>query len=69
MWRPQVNTAQRSFISRLPTAFVLLLISMSTLKKKKKKKVGGGRVPYKIVDFRLLLKSDLPHQSSGLPVS
>ena len=66
MWRPQVNTAQRSFISRLPTAFVLLLISMSTLKKKGG---GGGRVPYKIVDFRLLLKSDLPHQSSGLPVS
>ena len=36
MWRPQVNKAQRSFISRLPTAFVLLLISLSTWKKKKK---------------------------------
>lgn len=37
-WRPRVNKAQRSFISRLPTVFALFLISLSIWKKKKKRR-------------------------------
>ena len=57
------------FYLKAPNSFCFAFNLNVNFKKKKKKKGGGGRVPYKIVDFRLLLKSDLPHQSSGLPVS